>query len=73
MGSPWIVNWLGERDRQDLLTITRCLMSITIITSTITLSPRLGIDATFKVTPGNYAQLLIINARIGGEEKIIFI
>ena len=37
MGSPWVVNWLGERDRQDLLTITRCLMVITTII-TITLS-----------------------------------
>ena len=29
-------------------------------------SQRLGIDATFKVTPGNYQQQLIVNARIGG-------
>ena len=23
MGSPWMMQWLGERDRQDLVTITR--------------------------------------------------
>ena len=23
MGSPWMMQWLGERDRQDLQTITR--------------------------------------------------
>ena len=28
---------------------------------------RIGIDGTFKITPGNYNQLLIIHARIGGE------
>jgi hypothetical protein len=27
----------------------------------------LSIDATFKVTPGNYQQLLVVNARIAGE------
>ena len=31
-------------------------------------SQRLGINATFKVTPGIYQQLLIVNARIGGEK-----
>ena len=23
LGSPWLINWLGEREGQDLVTITR--------------------------------------------------
>ena len=37
--------------------------------SPLSLWLRIGVDATFKVTPGNFQQLLIINARIGGERR----
>ena len=37
---------------------------------------RIGIDATFKVSPGNWAQVLILHAHIGGKQScclIVFI
>ena len=30
VGSPWIINWLGEKERQGLVTVTR-LVYITVI------------------------------------------
>ena len=42
LGSPWIINWLGERERQGLVTVTRSVY-ITVIPIVIdTVFPKAG-------------------------------